>query len=246
MKFKVYESENSSDSSRDNSSHLATPPLVSLQDDIWGTSAETPYWWCVTTQIWIVLLIVRNFFHLISNTASGLWHVISMGFLLSFLRRTFAGKQVLASPNIGCFLRLCGYKLCNVASWVYFSWTITGRARKEEHCTTVKFTVEWPYHRLLNVWMKQLCGNPQCFGWTSSKNILFCLLGAQAAQISRASPAWQSYTKHVSGVVMEGLKNSTHTSLRSMLNQIVFSNMSQVSNIFISMWHLMWVPEWKE
>ena len=51
----------------------------------------------------------------------------------------------------------------------------------------------------------------------------------QAAQISRASPAWQSYIKYVSGVVMEGLKTSTHTSLRSMLNQIVFSNMSQVS-----------------
>ena len=30
-----------------------------------------------------------------------------------------------------------------------------------------------------------------------------------------------------------------------MLNQIVFSNMSQVSNFFISMWNLMWVPEWK-
>lgn len=49
----------------------------------------------------------------------------------------------------------------------------------------------------------------------------------EAAQISRASPAWQSYIRHVSGAVMEGLKNSTHASLRSMLNQIVFSNMSQ-------------------
>ena len=145
-----YESENSSDSSRDNSSHLATPP--SLQDDVWGTSAETPFWWSVTTQIWIVLLIGGNLFHPISSTASGLWHIISMGFLLLFLRRNFAGKQVLASPNIGCFLRLYGYKLCNVASWVYFCWAVTVRARKEEHCTTVK----WRYHRLLNVWMKQL------------------------------------------------------------------------------------------
>lgn len=51
---------------------------------------------------------------------------------------------------------------------------------------------------------------------------------SQAAQISRASPAWQSYIKYVSGVVMEGLKASTCTSLRSMLNQIVCSNMSQV------------------
>ena len=59
-------------------------------------------------------------------------------------------------------------------------------------------------------------------------NCFFLL--SQAVQISRASPAWQSYIKYVSGVVMEGLKFSTCTSLRSMLNQIVFSNMSQASN----------------
>ncbi|XP_066025345.1 uncharacterized protein [Pocillopora verrucosa] len=53
----------------------------------------------------------------------------------------------------------------------------------------------------------------------------------EAAQISRASPAWQSYIKYVSGVVMEGLKTSTQTSLQSMLNQIVFSNMSNDSEV---------------
>ena len=29
-----------------------------------------------------------------------------MEFLLSFLRRHFAGKPVVTSPNVGCFLRL--------------------------------------------------------------------------------------------------------------------------------------------
>ena len=38
---------------------------------------------------------------------SGLWHAISMLFLHSFLRRLLAGKPVLASPNVSCFLRLC-------------------------------------------------------------------------------------------------------------------------------------------
>ena len=32
-------------------------PLVSPPNDIWKTSTEIPYWWCVTTQIWVVLLI---------------------------------------------------------------------------------------------------------------------------------------------------------------------------------------------
>ena len=41
----------------ENSRHLATLPLVSPPNDVWETSAEIPYWWRVTTQIWEVLLI---------------------------------------------------------------------------------------------------------------------------------------------------------------------------------------------
>ena len=37
----------------ENSWHLATLLLVSPPNDAW----ESPYWWCVTTQIWVVLLI---------------------------------------------------------------------------------------------------------------------------------------------------------------------------------------------
>ncbi|EDO43528.1 predicted protein [Nematostella vectensis] len=51
----------------------------------------------------------------------------------------------------------------------------------------------------------------------------------EAVQISRASPAWQSYTQHVSDVVLRGLRESTLASLRSMLNQIVTANIAQVS-----------------
>jgi len=41
----------------ENSRHLATLPLVSPPNDVWETSAEIPYWWRVTTQILVVLLI---------------------------------------------------------------------------------------------------------------------------------------------------------------------------------------------
>ena len=37
---------------------------------------------------------------------SGWKHVISMEFLHSFLRRNFAGKTVVASRNVGCFLTI--------------------------------------------------------------------------------------------------------------------------------------------
>ena len=39
------------------SRHFATTSLVSPSNDVWGTSSEIPYWWRVTTQISVVLLI---------------------------------------------------------------------------------------------------------------------------------------------------------------------------------------------
>ena len=42
----------------ENSRHLETVPLVA-PNDVWETSAEILYWWRVTTQIWVVLLIGR-------------------------------------------------------------------------------------------------------------------------------------------------------------------------------------------
>ena len=38
----------------ENSWHLATLPLVYPPNDVWETCAEIPYWWRVTTQIWVV------------------------------------------------------------------------------------------------------------------------------------------------------------------------------------------------
>ena len=37
--------------------HFVTSPLVFPPNDVWGTSAEISSWWCVTTQIWVLLLI---------------------------------------------------------------------------------------------------------------------------------------------------------------------------------------------
>ena len=45
----------------ENSRHFETPTLVSLWNDVGETSAEIPYWRCVTTQIWVVLLIGWKF-----------------------------------------------------------------------------------------------------------------------------------------------------------------------------------------
>ena len=42
----------------ENSQHFTMPPKVSLWNDIWETSTEIPFWWCITTQIWVVLMIL--------------------------------------------------------------------------------------------------------------------------------------------------------------------------------------------
>ena len=39
----------------ENSRHFVMPPVFTRNDD-WETCAESPYWWRVTTQIWVVLL----------------------------------------------------------------------------------------------------------------------------------------------------------------------------------------------
>ena len=87
----------------ENSRNFAMLPLVSPRNDVWETSANIPYcWWRITTQIWAVLLIGWSKFPTRHNQSKTLprslwWHVISMEFLRSFLRRHF-----------GCFLRLGG------------------------------------------------------------------------------------------------------------------------------------------
>ena len=96
----------------ENSRHFATPPLVSRRNEVWETSAGIPYWWRVTTQIWLVLLIGRAawgtcFNQLEELLRSGKWHVISTGFSSTLVSQlSLRGELVVASQNVGIFLRL--------------------------------------------------------------------------------------------------------------------------------------------
>ena len=80
-----------------NSSHFLMPLLVSQRNDVWEMSAEPLCWWHVPTQSWVVLLIGWNKF--LTNQTHypdlGSANVISMEFLLSFLRCHFAGTPVI-------------------------------------------------------------------------------------------------------------------------------------------------------
>ena len=84
--------------------NLATPTPVSPRNDVWGTSVEIPYWWRVITQIWVEPLIGWKF----SSTSQKRYPdmLVVIRHMRSFLRRQFAGKPVVASQHVGCFLRL--------------------------------------------------------------------------------------------------------------------------------------------
>ncbi|XP_052060514.1 uncharacterized protein LOC127700861 isoform X4 [Mytilus californianus] len=49
----------------------------------------------------------------------------------------------------------------------------------------------------------------------------------EAVQISQASPAWQDYIDYIDAIVLDGLKQATLTSLKSMLNNLVQANMAE-------------------
>ena len=55
----------------ENSKHLAMLPLVSPPNDVWETSAEIWYWWCVTTQIWVMMPHQYGISALIYQTSLG-------------------------------------------------------------------------------------------------------------------------------------------------------------------------------
>ena len=94
-------------------------PTIFLRNNFCGTSSEIPYWWRITTQIWVVLLIGWKF----ASTNEkhypdlGSAYDISMEFLRSFLRRHFVGKPVVASRNVGCSVSGQGVISCRHIFW---------------------------------------------------------------------------------------------------------------------------------
>ena len=101
------------------------------------------YWWRLTTQIWIVLLILLKQIFSQSDALfrSGWYRVITIEFLRPFLRRHFVGKPVEASRNVGYFLRLntiwLWMKFKTISNGEIFEWIImkihisNGRVKKE-------------------------------------------------------------------------------------------------------------------
>ena len=89
----------------ENSQHFAAPPMVYSWNDVWETNAEIPYWWHITSQIWVRAFhwLKICFIQSEALSRSGWWRIISIEFLCSFLRCHFVGKPVGGSRNVCCF-----------------------------------------------------------------------------------------------------------------------------------------------
>ena len=61
----------------ENSRHFASPPLVSLWNDVLKTRADITYWWCKTTQIfvgWSTFSTSQNHYPDLGSDASSVWN----------------------------------------------------------------------------------------------------------------------------------------------------------------------------
>ena len=95
------------------------PLLVSSPKDVCGTSAEIPYWWCVTTKSWIVLLIGWSKFPTprdqdlgsdkssVSNPQTLFTRKISDGVAKCQLFSQVSDRHTRDTIQLACFSRTC-------------------------------------------------------------------------------------------------------------------------------------------
>ena len=133
----------------ENSRHFGKLPLVFPWNEVWETNAEIPYWWRVTTQVWIVLLIGWRFALLtnqknypdLGSVALSVWN-----FCTCFSDINFTGKATVVWRNVGWFLR-------SLKSSAIFSSTAPRAVRP---FSVVKFTIY--VNRQLRANLFRVCG----------------------------------------------------------------------------------------
>ena len=100
-----------------NSRHFARSPLVSPQNDVWGTNAKFPADGASLPTFGLCLTLIGW-----SKFSTNQGHE----FLRLFLRCHFARKPLVASRNVSCFLRLLSRDTASLSLWLYgcvIGWT---------------------------------------------------------------------------------------------------------------------------
>ena len=123
--------------------NLRTPPLVSPQNDVWKWLQKFHTGDVVCHYPDLSSASDCNFPSANDQSEtlprSGYWHLISMKFLQSFLRRHFTGKPVVVVKNVGCFLTVVQFSWCKVAMQLGVAmWAGTGLDVDPSSCSFPK------------------------------------------------------------------------------------------------------------
>ena len=132
----------------ENSQTLGTSPLVSPQNDVWKWLQKFHTGDVVCHYPDLSSASDCNFPSANDQSEtlprSGYWHLISMKFLQSFLRRHFTGKPVVVVKNVGCFLTVVQFSWCKVAMQLGVAmWVGTGLDLDPSSCSFPKAPFIW-------------------------------------------------------------------------------------------------------
>ena len=132
----------------ENSQTLGTPPLVSPQNDVWKWLQKFHTGDVVCHYPDLSSASDCNFPSAHDQSEAlprtGYWHLNSMKFLQSFLRRHFTGKPVVVVKNVGCFLTVVQFSWCKVAMQLGVAmWVGTGLYVDPSSCSFLKAPFIW-------------------------------------------------------------------------------------------------------
>ena len=153
------------------SAGLVWEPLVFPPHDVRGASEEIPYWWLVTTHIWVVLLwlvVPRGKFASTNQKHSSYLDSDASGISVLNPQTLFAGEPVVALRSVGRFLRLvkASFPLAiTLFAQLVSRFPLSARCSyiSQKNCVISCYTlavVYWPRSPwFANGWPKPILGN---------------------------------------------------------------------------------------
>ena len=150
---------------KENSQHFATPPLVSLWNEFQGTSTEIQYWWHITIQIWVVLLIGWSKFPMQQDQSEALQYGVST--LVS--QTSFHGENQMMAVFSG-YVRWC--QLC--PKQLVISYSASGKSGQIQFLTLHLQSLE---HHILVIILQRgevimsCCLGSKISGWQQTKKL---------------------------------------------------------------------------
>ena len=130
----------------ENSQHFMMPPTVFQQNDVWETSTEIPYWWRVTTQVWVVLLI--------GHAASAVWNF--SGYQAPLLNWNHLDDKIPFSSFLCCFFFCLSFILFKLLMIAFIKFMLSEQEIRWLSFCCVKSACDWGWKTIIIITVKTL------------------------------------------------------------------------------------------